>query len=108
MKQKVYIKLDRNTEYEAFDIINPGNVYSSLETAIAAEVNKFNMQEPDDLVVLKVKKLIHTYVFITYRKWYTEEELEELKEQFNENCLDTCYYTVRKLDSFVILEEIVK
>lgn len=107
-EKKVYIKLDRNSEYPAFDVYNPGHVYSSEEEAIAVQLNQYNIQDPDELIVLKVKKLYHTFVFTTWKKWYTDEELEELKEQFNENCLDVCYYTIRKLESFVIAEETVK
>lgn len=105
MKDKVYLILDRNSEYPAFDVYNPGNVFSSEKAAIESIISELNMK---DMIIFKVKKLMHTYVFITYKKWYTDEELKELKKEFDEDCLYTCYYTIRRVKSFVIHEETVK
>ena len=105
MDQKVYLILERNSEYTEFDIFHHENVFNSEDAAIKSVTDQFNM---DDMLLLKKKEGIYTYVFITYKKWHSEEDLKELTIDFEVNPADVCYYTIRKVKSFVIAEETVK
>ena len=93
-EKKIYIKLDRNSEYPAFDVYNPGHVYSSEESAIAASLNQYNIQDPDELVVLKVKKLCHTFVFTTWKKWYTAEEFDQACSDYDNSPIEEEKYSI--------------